>query len=144
MKKRVFFAVLMAIFALTVSAEGLTYLTTADFKTKVCYYDFSTGQQPQWKYIGDKPCLIDFSTTWCGWCKKLHPILEQVAEQYKDQIYVYTLDAEKEPELAALFGVRSYPTVILCPMTGSPQVVKGYREMSFWQEVIEDFFKIEK
>ena len=144
MKKRVFFAVLMAIFALTVSAEGLTYLSTADFKTKVCYYDFSTGKQPQWKYIGDKPCLIDFSTTWCGWCKKLHPILEQVAEQYKDQIYVYTLDAEKEPELAALFGVRSYPTVILCPMTGSPQVVKGYRELAFWQQAIKETFKIEE
>ena len=144
MKKRVFFSVLMAIFALTVSAEGLTYLSTADFKAKVCYYDFSTGKQPQWRYIGDKPCLIDFSTTWCGWCKKLHPILEQVAEQYKEQIYVYTLDAEKEPELAALFGVRSYPTVVLCPMTGSPQVVAGYRELGFWQEVLVDFFKLEK
>lgn len=143
MKKRVFFAVLMAIFALTVSAEGLTYLTTADFKTKVCYYDFSTGKQPQWKYIGDKPCLIDFSTTWCGWCKKLHPILEQVAEQYKEQIYVYTLDAEKEPELAALFGVRSYPTVVLCPMTGSPQIVSGYRELAFWQQAIKEILGIE-
>lgn len=143
MKKRLFFAVLMAIFALTVSAEGLTYLTTADFKTKVCYYDFSTGKQPQWKYIGDKPCLIDFSTTWCGWCKKLHPILEQVAEQYKEQIYVYTLDAEKEPELAALFGVRSYPTVVLCPMTGSPQIVSGYRELAFWQQAIKEILGIE-
>ena len=60
MQKRLFFTILLAIFALTMSAEGLTYLSTEDFKKKVCYYDLKSGQQPQWKYIGDKPCLIDY------------------------------------------------------------------------------------
>ena len=96
MQKRLFFTILVAFFALASMAEGLTYLSTEDFKKKVCFYELTSGQQPQWKYIGDKPCLIDFSTTWCGWCKKLHPILEQVAKQYEGKVYVYTLDAEKE------------------------------------------------
>ena len=129
--------------ALSTMAEGLTYLSTEDFKKKVCYYDLSSGQQPQWKYIGDKPCLIDFSTTWCGWCKKLHPILEQVAKQYEGKVYVYTLDAEKEPEVAALFGVRSYPTVVFCPMEGGPRIAQGYHELDYWQEAIKQILHIE-
>jgi thiol-disulfide isomerase/thioredoxin len=144
MQKRIFLTILVALFALTMSAEGLTYLSTEDFKTKVCYYDLSSGQNPEWKYIGDKPCLIDFSTTWCGWCKKLHPILEEVAKRYKGELYVYTLDAEKEPELAALFAVRSYPTVVFCPMEGYPTVVSGYHELDYWREAIKQKFGITK
>ena len=142
MKKSVFLIVFMAFFALTSMAEGLTYLSTDDFKKKVFFYDLTADQQPQWKYIGDKPCLIDFSTTWCGWCKKLHPILEQVAKEYEGKVYVYTLDAEKEPEVAALFGVRSYPTVIFCPMDGSPWIAQGYRELDYWKEAIRSYFGI--
>lgn len=136
MFKRVLFVLLLSLSVLAAKADGagLTYLSTADFKTKVCYYDLS--QQPTWKYIGDKPCLIDFSTSWCGWCKKLHPILEQIAEEYKGQIYVYTLDAEKEREVAALFGVRSYPTVVICPMEGAPQISQGYHEKAYWDDLI--------
>ena len=143
MQKRFFFTVLMVIFSLSCMAEGLTYLSTADFKEKVCYYDLTSGQQPQWKYIGDKPCLIDFYTSWCKWCDELHPILEQIVKQYEGKIYVYTLDAEKEPELAALFGVTGYPTVVFCPMEGSPQSISGYRPLEFWQEVIQYIFGIE-
>ena len=141
MKKRVFFTILMVFFAATSMAKGLTYLSTEDFKKKVCYYD--TSSQPTWKYLGDKPCIIDFSTSWCGWCKKLHPILEQVAKQYREEIYVYTLDAEKEPEVAALFGVRSYPTVVICPMEGGPRIAKGYHELDYWQEAIKQVLGIE-
>jgi thiol-disulfide isomerase/thioredoxin len=144
MQKRIFFTILMAIFALSTYAEGLTYLSTEDFKKKVCYYDLSTGQSPTWLYLGDKPCLIDFYTSWCKWCDELHPILEQIAEQYNGQLYVYTLDAEKEPELAALFRVRSYPTVILCPMQGSPQGVSGYYPIEVWHEAIQEVFGITK
>ena len=124
--------------------EGsIVYLSTSEFKKKVCYYNLTSGQQPKWKYIGDKPCLIDFSTTWCGWCKKLRPILEQVAKQYAGKVYVYTLDAEKEPEVAALFGVRSYPTVVFCPMEGSPNIATGYQELSYWQDAVKQILKIE-
>jgi thioredoxin-like negative regulator of GroEL len=142
MKKSVFLIILMFSCALSAAAKDLTYLSTEDFKKKVCYYDKSS--KTQWKYLGDKPCLIDFSTTWCGWCKKLHPILEQIAEQYDGQIYVYTLDADKEPELAALFAVSGYPTVVLCPMKGTPQKVAGYNPLEFWQEAILQVFGIAK
>lgn len=135
MMRRLFFVCALLVSSLCAKADGLTYLSTEDFKAKVCYYDLK--EQPVWKYKGARPCLIDFSTTWCGWCKKLHPILEEVATEYKGQVDVYTLDAEREPEIAMLFGVRSYPTVVLCPMEGSPQIVQGYREKTFWDEVIK-------
>lgn len=136
MQKRVILMVVLLSVSLCISAEGLTYLSTSDFKEKVCYYDLQT--QPTWEYRGVRPCLIDFSTSWCVWCKKLHPVLEELAESYKGRLDVYTLDAEREPELAMLFGVRSYPTVILCPMEGSPQIVQGFRDKSFWDEVIKE------
>ena len=65
-------------------------------------------------------------------------------ELYEGKVYVYTLDAEKEPEIAALFGVRSYPTVVFCPMEGGPRVSQGYREFDYWQEAIRAYFGIEK
>ena len=144
MKKSVFLIILMICCSISAAAKDLTYLSTEDFKKKVFFFDLSEKKTLEWKYIGDKPCLIDFSTTWCGWCKKLHPILEQIAEQYDGQIDVYTLDAEKEPEIAYIFGVRSYPTVVFCPMEGSPQLVAGYRELPFWQEAILQLFGIKK
>lgn len=138
MHKKLFFPLVMALFSMTMMAEGVMYLNTEDFKKKVCFYDLKSGVQPSWKYIGKRPCMIDFSTTWCGWCKKLHPILEEVAKQYAGQIDVYTVDAEKEPEVAGLFGVRSYPTVVLCPMEGTPQIVSGYHEKPYWDQVIKE------
>ena len=143
MQKRVFFTILLAFFALNSMAEGVIYLSTADFKEKVCFFDKNSNQAPQWKYLGDKPCLIDFSTTWCGWCKKLHPILEQLAKEYEGEIYVYTLDAEREREVAALFGVSSYPTIVFCPMEGGPRITKGYHELDYWQEAVKQLFGIE-
>jgi thiol-disulfide isomerase/thioredoxin len=73
----------------------------------------------------------------------LHPVLEQLAKEYEGEIYVYTLDAEREREVAALFGVSSFPTVVLCPMEGGPQITKGYHELDYWQEAIKQIFGIE-
>ena len=143
MQKKAFFIIFTLFFCANLLAEGVTYLSTEDFKKNVCYYDLSSGKQPEWKYIGDKPSLIDFSTTWCSWCKKLHPILEQVAKQYEGKVYVYTLDAEKELEVAALFGVRSYPTVVFCPMEGSPRIAQGYHELDYWQEAIKQILGVQ-
>ena len=61
----------------------------------------------------------------------------------KTASFVYTLDAEKEPEVAALFGVRSYPTVVLCPMEGGPRIAQGYRELDYWQEAIKQILGVE-
>jgi thioredoxin 1 len=96
-------------------------LTYETFKTKV--FDFEKHQE--WKFEGDKPCLIDFWAAWCGPCRMIAPILEELSEEYKDQINIYKVDTEAEQELAAMFGIRSIPSLLFVPMNGKPQMAAG-------------------
>ena len=97
-------------------------MTKADFLTKVADYETSPKE---WKYLGDKPALIDFYATWCGPCKMVAPILEELAEEYGDSICIYKVDTEAEQELAAVFGIRSIPSLLFIPMSGQPQMAQG-------------------
>ena len=77
-------------------------LTKADFLKKVMDYETNPNE---WKYLGDKPAIIDFYASWCGPCKMVAPILEELAEEYDGQIYIYKVNTEEEQELAGLFGI---------------------------------------
>lgn len=97
-------------------------LTKADFLAKVANYE--TDPQ-EWKYLGDKPALIDFYADWCGPCKAIAPVLEELAGEYSGQVYVYKVDTEAEEELASIFNIRSIPTLLFVPMNDSPQIAQG-------------------
>lgn len=140
MKRFVTICVLTAAFFMAVPAQQVQYLTTADFKAKV--FDYTTQQQ--WQYKGEKPCIIDFYTTWCGPCKRLAPVMEELAKEYAGKIIIYKADTEKERELAAAFGIRSIPTLLFCPMTGSPQVAQGALPKEALQGAIEDVLLTEE
>ena len=109
-------------------------LTKADFLTKVM--DYETNPQ-EWKYLGDKPAIIDFYADWCGPCKMIAPILEELAEEYKDDIYIYKINTESEEELAAMFNIRSIPTLLFVPMEGQPQMAQGAMPKASFKEAIE-------
>ena len=108
-------------------------LTKADFLKKVM--DYETNPQ-EWKYLGDKPAIIDFYASWCGPCKMVAPILEELAEEYDGQIYIYKVNTENEQELAALFGIRSIPSILFIPMNDKPQMATGAMPKHAFKEAI--------
>ena len=110
-------------------------LTMADFKKQIM--DFEANPQ-EWKYLGDKPAIIDFYATWCGPCKATAPVLEKIAERYDGRINVFKVDVDKEQELAALFGVRSIPSLLFIPMSEKPQMATGAMMQNDFERAIAD------
>lgn len=97
------------------------HLDTESFKEKV--FDYTNNEN--WNYKGDKVAIIDFYATWCGPCKKLAPIYSKLSNEFKDQVYFYKVDVDKAKELAALFQIRSIPTLLYIPLDGEPRLVPG-------------------
>jgi thioredoxin len=92
----------------------------------------------EWKYLGDKPVIIDFYASWCGPCKTIATILEELAGEYENQIVIYKVDTEQEQELAAAFGIRSIPSLLFVPMDGPPQMARGAMPKEAFKEAIDN------
>ena len=106
-----------------VAAQGeVVVLNKADFLTKVYNYE---KNQSEWVYEGTKPCIVDFYADWCGPCKKVSPILKELAGEYKNDIIIYKINVDNEKELAAAFGIQSIPTLLFIPAKGKPQIAQG-------------------
>jgi len=116
-------------------------LSKADFLTKVVNYETNPNE---WKYLGDKPAIIDFYADWCGPCRMVAPILEELAGEYSDKIYIYKVDTEKEQELASLFGIQSIPSILFIPMTGQPQMAMGALPKADLKRAIEEVLLAKK
>jgi thioredoxin 1 len=110
-----------------------TALTLSTFKTHV--FNFETNSE--WKFEGDKPCLVDFWAAWCGPCRMVAPILEELSEDYKGQINIYKVDTEAEQELAAVFGIQSIPSLLFVPITGQPKMAAGAMPKAALAEIID-------
>jgi thioredoxin 1 len=101
---------------------GTTQLTRELFLKKV--WDYNTSPK-EWKFLGDKPAVIDFYADWCGPCRIASPILEKVAEEYTGQIDVYKINTDREQELASVFGIQGIPAFLYIPKTGKPVMMSG-------------------
>ena len=112
-----------------------TNLTKAEFISKVA--DFENNPN-EWKFLGERPAIIDFYATWCGPCKMLAPILDEIAEEYAGKIDVYKVNVDTEEELSALFGIRSVPTLLFVPMSGAPHMDQGALPKSTLKETIQN------
>jgi thioredoxin len=111
------------------------HLTKAEFLERVVNYE---ENPEEWVYLGDKPAIIDFYADWCPPCRIIAPILEELAGEYEDDIYIYKIDTEKEQELAAVFGIRSLPSILFVPMGEQPQMVAGALPKESFEEAIQD------
>jgi len=115
-------------------------LTKETFLQKVFNYE----QNKEWKFEGDKPCIIDFYADWCGPCKMVAPILEELSEEYAGKVDIYKVDTEVEQELSAAFGIRSIPSMLFCPSDEQPQMAQGALPKHNLEQVIKDVLKVEK
>jgi thioredoxin 1 len=116
------------------SSMATIHLNAQDFKDKI--FDYETEQE--WNFKGDKAAIIDFYADWCGPCKSIAPTLEELSEQFKDQLVIYKIDTDKEIELSSLFGIQSIPTLLFIPLNGNPMVQKGALPKNILQQIIEE------
>jgi thioredoxin len=103
----------------SVSSEKLT---KALFVQKI--WDF-TQSPNDWKYLGNKPAIIDFYADWCGPCKIASPILDEVGNEYAGKIQIYKINTDQEHELAQAFGITSIPAFLYIPTSGKPVMMSG-------------------
>lgn len=110
------------------------HLTQESFKELV--FDFETAEE--WKYKGSLPAIIDFYADWCGPCKAVAPLLEELSDEYEGKLLVYKIDTDKEANLSAMFGIQSIPTLLFIPVEGRPMMQKGAIPKNAFKQVIED------
>jgi thioredoxin 1 len=115
------------------------YLTKETFQTKVFNYE----KNQEWKFEGDKPCIIDFYADWCGPCKMVAPILEELAKEYDGKLDIYKIDTEAEQELASVFGIRSIPSLLFVPLEGQPQMAAGALPKETFRQAFKDVLGVE-
>lgn len=108
-------------------------LTTAKFKEDI--FDYTQSQE--WSYQGDMPCIIDFYADWCGPCKAVAPILDELANEYEGKIRIYRVDTEVEQELSAVFGIRSIPSILFVPTDKQPMMQNGALPKHALQNIIQ-------
>ena len=145
MKQRILTLLVAVVMAFALSAQApipeqstvkVTHLTKAEFLAKVMNYE----KNPQeWIYLGDKPCLIDFYASWCGPCKRLAPVLDELAKEYAGKIDIYKVNVDNEQELASLFRIRSVPTLVFAPMKGEPHITSGAPTKAQLKKALDSF-----
>ena len=105
-------------------------------------FDYENNQN--WNYKGNKPAIIDFYADWCGPCRKLSPLLEELQTEYNGKLQVYKVDTEKSRELAAAFGIQSLPTIVFVPMDKEPQAVLGFVPKERLNQLVSNILNVEQ
>lgn len=133
---------LLFLFTITVMAQenktlndNVIQMNKAMFIKEVFDYEKSND----WKLIGDKPVLIDLYADWCGPCRRVAPLIKELAMEYKDKITVYKVNVDQEKELAALFQAKSIPLFVFIPKEGMPQLLRGAVDKADYQKLIDEF-----
>jgi len=123
----------------TTNKMSTIHLNKEQFLVKVMNFEKNPKES---KYLGDKPCIIDFYADWCGPCKAVAPILEDLAKEYEGKIYIYKVNVDEQPELANAYGIQSIPAIYFCPMHGEPQMTMGALPKTTIKQIISDVLKV--
>lgn len=117
----------------------IEYLTKETFKNKV--FDYENNRE--WKFEGKIPAIIDFYADWCGPCKMVAPILEELSREYDGKLNVYKVNTEEERELAAVFGIQSIPSLLFVPTEGQPQMAMGALPKETFKQAFKEVLNVE-
>ncbi len=117
----------------------IEHLNMDTFKAKVFDFEKSTD----WKFEGTKPAIIDFYADWCGPCKMVAPVLEELSKEYEGKLDIYKVDTESEQELASMFGIRSIPSLLFIPLNDKPQMAMGALPKESFKQAFKDVLKVE-
>lgn len=135
MKRMIMAALCVFVLASALNAQekkGVVTLSSKEFKAQV--YDIS---QKDPAYLGSRPAIVDFYASWCGPCRAISPILEELAAEYKDKIVIYKVDVDASPDLAQAYGIRSIPAVLFIPLKGEPKMTVGGRSKDEFKKQID-------
>jgi thioredoxin 1 len=110
------------------------HLTKATFLEKVFNYE----QNKEWKFEGELPAVIDFWAPWCGPCRMVGPVIEELSEEYKGKVNFYKINTDEEQELAGAFGIRSIPSLLFVPKEGKPKMAVGALPKESLKEAIKE------
>ncbi|HKK12679.1 MAG TPA: thioredoxin [Flavobacteriaceae bacterium] len=108
------------------------HLTTEKFKEEI--FDYTT--EKEWKYKGSVPAIIDFYADWCGPCKMVTPVLEELSNEYDGKLNIYKVDTEVEQELSAVFRIRSIPSMLFIPKESRPMMQAGALPKNILEDII--------
>lgn len=109
-------------------------LTKDTFLQKVFNYELNK----EWKFEGDIPCVIDFWAPWCGPCRAVAPVIEELSKEYDGKVNFYKINTDEEQELAGAFGIRSIPSLLFVPMTGQPKMAIGALPKESLKQAVEE------
>lgn len=115
------------------------HLTKETFKSKVFDYE----KNNEWKFEGSLPALIDFYADWCGPCKMVAPIMEELSAEFSGKLNFYKVDTEVERELASIFGIQSIPSLLFIPKEGQPQMALGALPKDTFKKAIKEVLNVE-
>jgi len=110
------------------------HLTKETFLKKVFNYE----NNKEWKFEGDLPCVIDFWAPWCGPCKVVGPVIEELSEEYKGKVNFYKVNTDEEQELGGAFGIKSIPSLLFVPKDGQPQMAVGALPKETLKKVVDE------
>jgi thioredoxin 1 len=116
----------------------LEHLTTETFKEKVFNYE----NNKEWKFEGEIPAIIDFYADWCGPCKTVAPILEELQAEYGEKINIYKVNTEEQKELSSVFGIQSIPSLLFIPKEGQPQMAMGALPKETFKQAISEVLSV--
>jgi thioredoxin len=109
-------------------------LTKETFLQKVFNYE----QNNDWQFAGELPAVIDFWAPWCGPCRTVGPIIEELSNEYAGKVNFYKVNVDDEQELAGVFGVRSIPSLLFVPKTGKPKMSVGALPKDALKDAVEN------